>query len=352
VVGVRHEILQADQPVGDTSRQIHDAVSGSERPLLLLQAPAERIVAASPAAQKLLAPAGIEDLIGRLLSDLTVATASEAPMLLASRRLNGYQTHRAVRDAGSEQLLSIWLRALDDHSDPQLVLAVLSRAGAEWAGELTDSISSTVIGATDESLTLDRISDNVESFLGVPPEDVLGQSLLRLVAAEDLADLLFALARATSAQEGVGLQLRMLGRARRELRCQLMILPLLPRPSCAFALQPAHDFAGRAFSSSEDVQILLGRLGEGIQAAGAARDLSERRSQRDRPLAELTARESQIVSRLLAGDRVPAIARQLFLAQSTVRNHLSAVFAKLGVRSQQELIVLMRQSLSGSEAQS
>jgi DNA-binding NarL/FixJ family response regulator len=39
---------------------------------------------------------------------------------------------------------------------------------------------------------------------------------------------------------------------------------------------------------------------------------------------------------------VPAIAEALYLTQSTVRNHLSSVFQKLRVSSQQALIVLLR----------
>ena len=58
---------------------------------------------------------------------------------------------------------------------------------------------------------------------------------------------------------------------------------------------------------------------------------------------ELSPREFEIVTMLLAGDRVPAIAESLFIAQSSVRNHLSSVFRKLNVRSQQELIVLLRE---------
>jgi DNA-binding NarL/FixJ family response regulator len=60
-------------------------------------------------------------------------------------------------------------------------------------------------------------------------------------------------------------------------------------------------------------------------------------------LAELSPRELDVLTRLLAGRRVPAIARVLFISQSTVRNHLSSVFRKLGVESQQELIDLLRQ---------
>jgi DNA-binding CsgD family transcriptional regulator len=59
-------------------------------------------------------------------------------------------------------------------------------------------------------------------------------------------------------------------------------------------------------------------------------------------LARLSSRELDVVSRLLTGDRVPAIAQQLFLSQGTIRNHLSSAFAKLGVSSQQELIALLR----------
>ena len=36
------------------------------------------------------------------------------------------------------------------------------------------------------------------------------------------------------------------------------------------------------------------------------------------------------------------IAQELFLSQSTVRNHLTSVYRKLGVRSQQELLSVLR----------
>lgn len=60
-------------------------------------------------------------------------------------------------------------------------------------------------------------------------------------------------------------------------------------------------------------------------------------------LERLSRREIEVVRMLLRGDRVPVIARQLFISQSTVRNHLSSVFRKLRVSSQQELIVLLRE---------
>jgi DNA-binding CsgD family transcriptional regulator len=48
----------------------------------------------------------------------------------------------------------------------------------------------------------------------------------------------------------------------------------------------------------------------------------------------------------VGGDRVPAIADALFLSQNTVRNQLSSVYRKLGVRSQQEVVDLFRVTVS------
>lgn len=54
----------------------------------------------------------------------------------------------------------------------------------------------------------------------------------------------------------------------------------------------------------------------------------------------LSDREAQVVQLLLSGNRVPRIAQQLHLSPSTIRNQLSTVYRKLGVSSQQELILL------------
>jgi DNA-binding CsgD family transcriptional regulator len=57
----------------------------------------------------------------------------------------------------------------------------------------------------------------------------------------------------------------------------------------------------------------------------------------------LSDREAQVVRLLLCGSRVPLIARQLHLSPSTVRNQLSMVYRKLGISSQQELILLFHE---------
>lgn len=63
----------------------------------------------------------------------------------------------------------------------------------------------------------------------------------------------------------------------------------------------------------------------------------------DHPLLkELSGREKEILQLLMAGSRAPAIAKQLHISPHTVRNHLKAVFRKVDVSSQGELIALVR----------
>jgi DNA-binding CsgD family transcriptional regulator len=105
------------------------------------------------------------------------------------------------------------------------------------------------------------------------------------------------------------------------------------------ALQPLEATAARFRAGAR-------RNAESLGAAAAAARLNA-----PRPVAEprqelhhLTERELEIVRRLVAAQRVPAIARELFLSQSTVRNHLTAVYRKFGVHSQVELLELLRPS--------
>jgi DNA-binding CsgD family transcriptional regulator len=99
-------------------------------------------------------------------------------------------------------------------------------------------------------------------------------------------------------------------------------------------------------AESERLSLLedqLARIREVVQADGSTATASV-------DLRDLTIRQREIVDRLLKGHRVDAIARDLYVSASTVRNHLSAIFEKLGVASQSELIELLRESSNGGGA--
>jgi DNA-binding CsgD family transcriptional regulator len=61
-------------------------------------------------------------------------------------------------------------------------------------------------------------------------------------------------------------------------------------------------------------------------------------------LEHLSQREKQVLAELLAGSRVPAIAKCLHISPHTVRNHLKSMYRKLGVGTQSELIERVRSS--------
>jgi len=66
----------------------------------------------------------------------------------------------------------------------------------------------------------------------------------------------------------------------------------------------------------------------------------------DRPT--LSTREKQVLRMVVDGMSNKAIAGELFLAESTVKCHLSSAFSKLGVRSRNEAADLILHSASGS----
>lgn len=61
----------------------------------------------------------------------------------------------------------------------------------------------------------------------------------------------------------------------------------------------------------------------------------------------LTMREKQILGLVVLGMTNAEIATKLFLAESTVKSHLSSAFAKLGVRSRNEATALILDPSSG-----
>jgi DNA-binding CsgD family transcriptional regulator len=92
----------------------------------------------------------------------------------------------------------------------------------------------------------------------------------------------------------------------------------------------------------------LDRIGQEIGAAGLTTIVSALPQPSTVPgLAELTTRQVEVVTRLLRGQRVLTIAREMFLSPSTVRNHLSTIYRKVGVSSQAALLDLLQRARDG-----
>ena len=99
----------------------------------------------------------------------------------------------------------------------------------------------------------------------------------------------------------------------------------------------AFDFVEKPFNDNDLVDRVV----------AAVRHDDERRRQLESEatvaarLAELTARERQVMERVLAGDYNKTIADALGIAVRTVEVHRARIFEKMGVRSAVELAQLL-----------
>lgn len=321
------------------------AIDESPLPVAVLELPAGVILAMSSCALEIIDRD--RSVIGRLVDDITVDAATGGFALLHQGRLSGYETTRVFAGASGERTARVWLRALAGGPTAGLALVVFAGPGPLRAALHLldgDATGAPVIGTADRTLAIDRISAEVEELLGAPAADVLHQPILRLVVEEDSAALLLALAEAAATGNGACVAVRLHRASGGPVPVFVSLVPLAPAPSFAFAITDrtaAHDPRSSAAAS------MLMSIGAAIEGTDTTRGLAKQ-SWPVKGLERLTNRELHIVGRLVDGDRVPAIAASLFLSQSTVRNHLSSVFAKLGVSTQQELIHLLRRRSDGS----
>jgi DNA-binding NarL/FixJ family response regulator len=132
-----------------------------------------------------------------------------------------------------------------------------------------------------------------------------------------------------------------------------VLAPLAPGdpPPLAFALirdDAAADPPGPGDSTREmQLEAHVVRIADELHAAGLIPRLARLPVLSEQPqLGRLSSREWAVLARLLDGQRIAAIAADLLIGPGTVCDHLSSIYAKLGVRSQAELIRLVRPRIS------
>ena len=316
-----------------------DIVSRNPLPALIVEVPSEQVVAVSPAAQDLFSSQRRE-LVGCKLESLSAETPTGALALLVAGRLNGYEAnHRFRLGDGSSVPLQTWVRTIGEEIPLRHVLFLFTTDDMPAASTVLalPKEFNALIGTIDVSLRIDRVcTDGDTSSDG--PMGLVGQSIFQIVDLEDLTGLMWALAQSTSTAKGVGLHVHVhRGHGQAQL-CQMLLLPMDPPPTFAFALRSVEQSEGWP---EPEVDALSGAT-RGHDVFGSSHNLASISEAQVPGIAELSSRELDVLTRLLAGYRVPAIAKVLFVSQSTVRNHLSAIFRKLNVESQQELIDLLR----------
>lgn len=88
--------------------------------------------------------------------------------------------------------------------------------------------------------------------------------------------------------------------------------------------------------------VLAAAAGNGVFGAPALAALRQGRTapQPTRPAHDLSSRQVEIMDLVAEGRSNAEIARDLFLAEKTVKNHINHIFARLGVRTRAEAVAL------------
>src|SRR4051794_8320912 len=335
------------------------AVSDSERPCLLVDLPSKRVLQVSRAAAEFF---GL-DVAGMATVDDLLLSAGGTPVLdlLADGQMETVDGRRWLRRADATPV-DVWCWARAVHSPSNAVMALIGLE-VETVGENARAVLSLpfagaadvqrreadLISVTelDEQWCVARRSAGPRYDAALPTGPRERTYVLDAIAVECRPSLLCTFALATSGAT-VGMWLRPDSSAGDPGRIVSAVVTMRSGDRSRFVMElyavdePAPD---RAAARVAELERRMRRIAAEVHAADVLDAPDRDLSLRDVPrLAELSERQVEILARLVRGQRVPAIARHMYLAPSTVRNHLSTVFRKLGVHSQAELIDLLRSS--------
>ena len=214
---------------------------------------------------------------------------------------------------------------------------------------MSDPTSSTpfplVLGWADGDLRVTRVSSELTDVLGYGPEIMIGSSLLEHVHPDHIPDFVAAAQRVRSARVCRALRIKA-----RHAQGRWVCMPTLLLPGgesgdglgFIFGDSPVFDATAEARRSAE-LEQRLWRIAQEVRAAGLlSAEHDQRAPESILSRTDFTLRQWEVIGLLRDGMRVGSIASTLHVSQSTVRNHLSAIFRKVGVHSQEALLLVLR----------
>jgi DNA-binding CsgD family transcriptional regulator len=286
-------------------------------------------------------------------TELEVSRAALAA--LASGAVDSFRAHRLLTTSDGPTLTSVWVRSIprsagaialvlvlpaDEYDDPSPL------PGPDISLRPTSDLAAGTMRLGGEIVTL------VRSDAGVLGEAMshegTGAQLVDHVHPDDRKRLRTALQQFERGLDEVIAQIRV-GHTQHEwVACECHLFATGDGPGgepIGFVLSGVSHQPQVPTERVAQLEQHIGRIAAEVLAAGVT--VGPANAVGDVPsisIGGLTARQLDIVNRLLEGARVTTIAAALYISPSTVRNHLSAVYRTAHVHSQAELIELLRPS--------
>ncbi|MEA3077440.1 MAG: hypothetical protein QOF60_2348 [Actinomycetota bacterium] len=317
-------------------------------PILVLDLETLTVRAASAAALEVIGKTPAE-VVGHTVPDLLGPKAAErcagAIEALGLGVIDFYRSYGWVANGDCEGPITVWVRALQ--LDRECIALVELASGDEpqhspLVRYLGREPLEMAIGTADASWTITSISTDIEALLGFPADEVVGRPLLGAVRQDDVPRLLDADARTHDAR-AVSLGIEMRHASGEWTRVCCVLTSLVGATDRYFILLPDAATDRTEAARVSDLEHHLWRIAAEVDSSGILQRIGPTPNAARVPqMGALSLRQWEVLSRLLRGDRVPTIAKELFVSQSTVRDHLSAIFERFGVHSQAELIALLR----------
>ena len=194
----------------------------------------------------------------------------------------------------------------------------------------------------DESWRIQDIQTSRELIVGWTPQELANSSMLERTHPDDVPGLLFALARATTDSSAKALvRVRHRDGAWRSVEIAPTVVSDHASALVGLVLVDEEEAVAPPAPSITAIPSELRRIADHIESAAVMAPLAEVTGSLGLAAAqELSPRQWEIVLRLVRGERVSTIAAEMCLSRSTIRNHLTGIFRKVGVHSQEELVSL------------
>jgi PAS domain S-box-containing protein len=277
-------------------------------------------------------------------NDREAARAGYAAM--AGKVIDGYQVQRRiVRPDGSELIVSISGRRVGDPGTPVGLWVLVPGPEPPTPIEMpVVAAPAVVLAVTNHDWQIEYVSSDAE-LLGTRGSELRGFPLIGLVHPSAATEFLAAAAKTATDHLAVTTVTRMrAGRENWADRYCLMVRMCEhqpPRLGIVISAGPTAltlDNPGNQLNEYVRQAAVEARAVRNLDALPALAQLP--------PGSELSARQTEIVARLVAGQRPAEIAQSMFLSPSTVRNHLAAIYRKFGVHSLAELLAALLRAVA------